>query len=67
MITERGDGTYETDASTQIFIDDRIGRRNVARARKDFAEADKIRDELAALGVALKDNKDGTTTWEPKR
>ncbi len=67
MITERRDGTYETDASTQIFIDDRIGRRNVARARKDFAEADKIRDELAALGVALKDNKDGTTTWEPKR
>ena len=38
-----------------------------ARARKDWAESDRLRDELAALGVAIKDNKDGTTTWEPKR
>jgi len=30
-------------------------------------ESDRIRDELAAMGVALKDNKDGTTTWEVKR
>jgi len=67
MIVERGDGTYETDAATQKLIVDRIARRNVARTNKDFVEADKIRDELAALGIALKDNKDGTTSWEPKR
>jgi cysteinyl-tRNA synthetase len=37
-----------------------------ARKRKDFAEADRIRDELAAMGVVLKDSKDGTT-WEIAR
>jgi cysteinyl-tRNA synthetase len=63
----RGDGTIETDPSTQRFIDDRIARRNAARAAKNFAEADRIRDELASLGVAIKDNKNGATTWEPKR
>jgi cysteinyl-tRNA synthetase len=67
MFVVRGDGTIETDPSTQRFIDDRIARRNAARAARNFAEADKLRDELAALGVAIRDNKDGTTTWEPKR
>ena len=38
-----------------------------ARAAKNWAESDRIRDELAAMGIALKDNKDGTTTWEPAR
>ena len=41
-------------------------RRFAARQAKDFAEADRIRDELAALGVVLKDSKDGTT-WEVAR
>jgi cysteinyl-tRNA synthetase len=41
-------------------------RRN-ARASKNWAESDRIRDELAAMGIALKDNKDGTTTWEVAR
>lgn len=44
-----------------------IASRNAARAAKNWAESDRIRDELAAMGVALKDNKDGTTTWEVKR
>ena len=43
----------------------RLSRR--ARRGKNWAESDRLRDELAALGVAIKDNKDGTTTWEPKR
>ncbi|MCL6265128.1 cysteine--tRNA ligase [Flagellimonas myxillae] len=38
-----------------------IGLRNEARANKDFATSDKIRDELTALGIQLKDGKDGTT------
>ncbi len=45
----------------------RIEARNAARAAKNWAESDRIRDELLAMGVALKDNKDGTTTWEVKR
>ncbi|MBG0812162.1 cysteine--tRNA ligase [Methylosinus sp. H3A] len=44
-----------------------ISTRLAARAAKNWAESDRIRDALAAMGVALKDNKDGTTTWEVKR
>ncbi len=38
-----------------------IQLRNTARANKDFAMSDKIRDELASKGIQLKDGKDGTT------
>jgi cysteinyl-tRNA synthetase len=48
-------------------IDAAISARLAARTAKDWAESDRIRDELAAMGIALKDNKDGTTTWEVKR
>ena len=44
-----------------------ITARLEARKAKNWAESDRIRDELAALGVAIKDNKDGTTSWEVKR
>ncbi len=44
-----------------------IEDRTKARAAKNWAESDRIRDELAAKGIILKDNKDGTTSWEPKR
>jgi cysteinyl-tRNA synthetase len=43
-----------------------IADRTAARARKDFGESDRIRDELAAMGVAIKDSKEGTT-WEIAR
>jgi cysteinyl-tRNA synthetase len=45
----------------------RIEQRLEARKLKDFTEADRIRDELKAMAIALKDNKDGTTTWEVER
>jgi cysteinyl-tRNA synthetase len=38
-----------------------IELRNKARANKDFATSDQIRDKLIALGIQLKDGKDGTT------
>jgi cysteinyl-tRNA synthetase len=38
-----------------------------ARTRKDFKESDRIRDELAAMGVELEDHKDRPTTWKLKR
>jgi cysteinyl-tRNA synthetase len=44
-----------------------IGSRREARAARNWAESDRIRDELAGMGVTLKDNKDGTTTWEVAR
>ena len=41
--------------------------RAIVRKAKNWAESDRIRDELAAMGIAIKDNKDGTTSWEVKR
>jgi cysteinyl-tRNA synthetase len=47
-------------------IDRMISDRTAARARKDFKESDRIRDELASMGVVIKDSKEGTT-WEIAR
>jgi len=44
-----------------------IDARNAARMAKSFKEADRIRDELKAMGVELEDHKDGTTTWKVSR
>jgi cysteinyl-tRNA synthetase len=70
---------YRWDAKQEAFlfksaIDDEFNNnvesmlalRNAARKAKNFKEADRIRDELAAMGVLLKDSKDGTT-WEVAR
>ena len=50
----------------KIVVDALIAERTAARARKDFKESDRIRDALAAMGVVIKDSKDGTT-WEVAR
>jgi cysteinyl-tRNA synthetase len=44
-----------------------LSARLAARAAKNWKESDRIRDELNAMGVTIKDNKDGTTSWEVKR
>ena len=38
--------------------------RNDARAKKDFATSDKIRNQLLDAGIQLKDDKDGGVSWE---
>jgi cysteinyl-tRNA synthetase len=43
-----------------------IAARNAARQVKNFRESDRIRDELAKMGVVVKDTRDGTT-WEIAR
>ena len=48
-------------------INSLIAARLDARKARNWSESDRIRDELAAMGVVLKDNKDGATTWEIKR
>jgi cysteinyl-tRNA synthetase len=63
--------TEENEILTRIGLDrshlvSLIAARNAARAAKNFEESDRIRDELAAMGVVLKDSKDGTT-WEIAR
>lgn len=44
-------------------VDMLLEQRSAAKAAKDWAVSDKIRDELAALGFEIKDTKDGTT-WK---
>ena len=46
-------------------IDEKIRQRESARASKDFAMSDQIRDELLALGIILEDSINGTT-WRRK-
>jgi cysteinyl-tRNA synthetase len=46
-------------------IDDLIKQRTDARANKDFARADQIRDELLDMGIAIKDSAE-KTTWNVK-
>ena len=54
---ETGGNENLTDGLVELFIE----IRKEARANKDFALSDKIRDDLKALGVQLMDGKDGTT------
>ena len=48
-------------------VDALLAARKEARAARNWAESDRIRDELAAMSVVVKDNKDGATTWEVAR
>jgi cysteinyl-tRNA synthetase len=54
------------DAMMRARVSGLVEARNAARRVKDFKESDRIRDELAKMGVVLKDTKDGTT-WEIAR
>ncbi len=62
---------HDSRPENHAHITTLITARLAARAAKNWAESDRIRDELAAMGVALKDVKDEngnpTTTWEVTR
>jgi cysteinyl-tRNA synthetase len=74
-------GVYENETQAELNpgyeavpidsgkVKDLVDARLAARRSKDFKESDRIRDELAAMGVQLKDAKDPktgeiVTTWE---
>lgn len=47
------------EASLAEWVEERLARRQLARARRDFAAADSIRDELASAGVIVEDTPHG--------
>jgi cysteinyl-tRNA synthetase len=66
-LTDDGDIQLSfSDEPVDVVVREKIALRNSARERKDFKEADRIRDELAKMNVALKDTKSGTT-WGTAR
>jgi cysteinyl-tRNA synthetase len=58
------DAWFKGEASSQNkFIESHIAARAAAKAAKNWAEADRIRDALKARGIILEDRPDGTTDW----
>ena len=48
------------DPELAAWVEERLGARREARARRDFAEADRVREELAQRGVVIEDTAQGT-------
>jgi cysteinyl-tRNA synthetase len=59
--SDKADATRVVSISRE-WIQERIDAREAARKRKDFAEADRIRNELLSLGIVLEDTPQ-VTTW----
>ena len=53
----------EEAASLDQAVEALIEQRRAAKAAKNWAEADRVRDELKAMGILLEDRKDGTVGW----
>ncbi len=61
-------GDRAADAATgalAALVEDLLAQRQEARARRDFAAADEVRDRLTAAGVSVEDSPDGPT-WSLK-
>jgi cysteinyl-tRNA synthetase len=65
--SERDEATAKPAPAESARIAELLAARTAARANRDWQESDRLRDELAKIGVAIKDNKNGPTTWEFKR
>ena len=57
-------GVVEVDGV--VWVEERIAARKAARERRDFAEADRIRDELGGREIAIEDTGAGTK-WKRVR
>ncbi len=57
--------TVDLSGVDEAMVEQLIVKRNQAKKDKDYAMADQVRDELLAMGVVLKDSKEGTS-WSLK-
>lgn len=62
MRIETGNGSERENIFGKV-VDMLLERRSVAKANKDWATSDSIRNSLTALGFEIKDNKEGST-WK---
>jgi cysteinyl-tRNA synthetase len=66
FLRELAGGSAAADTGlSDVAIEELIARRLQARANRDWAEADRIRDELDTLGILLEDGATGTS-WRRK-
>ena len=63
---ESGSGNAAREEAYGKVVDMLLEQRAIAKANKDWATSDKIRDELTALGFEIKDTKEGAT-WKLNR
>jgi len=56
-------GAPEVDDELAATVEAKIAERAEAKKAKDFARADAIREELLAMGIAIKDTREGVV-WE---
>ena len=57
---EKDNGSDGASAELAAYVEEMIEARRAAKKAKNFAEADRIRDELLARGIALVDTREGT-------
>lgn len=66
LLTKLDDILLKEKQLDRAEIDSKVEQRTQARRDKDFAESDRLRDELTALGIELQDSAEGTY-WEVKK
>jgi len=61
LLSESADDWFRSGQGDEVGIAKLIEQRTEAKKNRDFATADRIRDELAAEGILLEDGPSGTT------